>query len=138
MSKNKKIIIVVLVILSALGFFFYSSQINYKNGTASVPENIKTTKTILEINGFRYEDEITDEMSVYDFMDKLRSEGKISFTDKTYTGMGKLIEEINELKSDGSKYWMYYVNDIQAQVGVQDYKIKAGDVISWKMETSSF
>ena len=138
MSKNKKIVLIVLILLSIFGFFFYSSQTNYKNGTASVPENIKTAKTVLEINGVRYEDEIVGEMSVYDFMSKLQSEGKITFKDKTYTGMGKLIEEINGLKSDGKKYWIYYVNGIEAQLGVLDYKIKPGDIVSWKMETGSF
>ena len=69
-------------------------------------------------------------------MDRLRSEGKITFTDKTYSGMGKFIEEINGLKNNGNQSWIYYVNEIEAQVGVSNYKINKGDIISWKYEKS--
>ena len=91
----------------------------------------QTVKTILEINGERYETEIKGKTSVYDFMDKLRGEGKINFTAKNYIGMGKFIEEINGLKNDGNKYWIYAVNSKEAQVGVSNYQINPGDVVSW-------
>lgn len=136
--KNKKIIIVaaVLVFLTFFSIFFLTSQTKSKKiSSMSNPNPVglnSGVKTVLEINNVRYEDEITGEMSVYDFMSKLQSERKITFKDKTYVGMGKLIEEINGLKSSGNKYWIYYVNDKEAQVGVLDYKIKQGDIVSWK------
>lgn len=138
MSKNKKIILIVLFTSFLLGLFFYSSQIYSKNKILPISENIESFKTILEINGTRYEDEIKGEISVYDFMNKLRNEGKINFTEKTYAGMGKLIEEINGLKNNGDKYWIYYVNDIEMQVGVSNYKIKKGDIVSFKYEKENF
>jgi len=63
-------------------------------------------------------------------------EGKIDFKDKTYSGMGKLIEEINGI-SNGDKYWIYYVNGQKANIGISNYKIKAGDVVSWKYEKNT-
>ena len=79
---------------------------------------------------------IEEKESVYDFMFKLKKEGKIDFKDKTYSGMGKLIEEINGI-SNGDKYWIYYVNGQKANIGISNYKIKAGDVVSWKYEKNS-
>ena len=99
---------------------------------------IKEVKTVLEINGARYEDEITREISVYDFMSKLRSERKINFTEKNYIGMGKFIETINGVKGNGDQNWIYYVNNKEAQVGVSNYKINPGDIVSWKYEKSNY
>jgi hypothetical protein len=73
-------------------------------------------------------------MSVYDFMTQLRNEGKINFKDKTYAGMGKFIEEINGIKGSNDKYWIYYVNNKRAEVGVSNYQLNPGDVVSWKLE----
>ncbi len=93
----------------------------------------KDTAT-LEINGKTYHALITTNTSVYDFMDSLRKDRKISFTDKTYIGMGKFIEAIDGIQSDGDRYWIYYVNGKKALIGVSNYKINPGDVVSWKFE----
>ena len=66
-------------------------------------------------------------------MEKLKSEGKINFVEKNYTGMGKFIESINGIKN-GEKNWIYYVNGQKANIGVSNYKIKNGDIVSWKYE----
>ncbi|MFA6324851.1 MAG: DUF4430 domain-containing protein [Candidatus Paceibacterota bacterium] len=90
--------------------------------------------TTLFINDTKYEIEIKEEISVYDLMTELQNEGEITFKDKNYSGMGKFIEEINNIKN-GEKYWIYYVNDKKAEIGVSNYKINNGDIVSWKYET---
>ncbi len=142
MAKKKRVIIVFLILASLLGLFFYASENTSKN--PPLPDSLTTqkekvkapqfTKTILEVNGEKYDTEITDNSSVYDFMNKLQEEKKINFTSKTYTGMGKLIVAINGIRSGNERTWIYYVNGIEAQVGVSNYKIKSGDIISWKYE----
>ena len=69
-------------------------------------------------------------------MDKLRKDGRIAFTEKEYAGMGKFIKAINGIQSNGDQNWIYYVNDQKAEVGVSNYKINPGDVVSWKYEKS--
>ena len=71
-------------------------------------------------------------------MSQLRNEGKINFTEKNYAGMGKFIETINGVKGNGGQNWIYYVNGKEAQVGVSNYKINPGDVVSWKYEKSNY
>ena len=85
-----------------------------------------------------FENTIPGDISVYDFMDRLRREGKIIFTEKNYAGMGKFIETINGVRGDGERNWIFYVNGVKAQVGVSDYKINKGDVVSWKYEALDY
>jgi hypothetical protein len=154
MTKNIKIkIIILIVFLTAclsLIFVYKNTQKQNLNLTQNIPPpnlplskgeeegRIGTTKTTLDINGTSYEDEIVGEISVYDFMSKLRNEGKINFIEKNYPVMGKFIEEINGIKNSGKQGWIYYVNGVEAQVGVSNYKIKSGDIVSWKYEKSNY
>ena len=120
MKNNKKIILIVLIFLTIFSIIFI----------------IPNTSTPKSTNNIEYKNTIGGETSVYDFMSKLRSEGKIDFTEKNYTGMGKFIETINGVRGNGTENWIYYVNGIKAQVGVSNYKINKGDIISWKYEKS--
>lgn len=81
---------------------------------------------------FKYDK--TENISVYDFMNKLKDEGQLNFQEKNYVAMGKFIEEINGIKN-GEKNWIYYVNEIKADSGVSNYQIKKGDILSWKYES---
>lgn len=152
MVKNKKIILIIIGV-AILTFLWKGQNVLERtlgrSGDADQEEfsekffrgeseNVLPQTSILEINGQQYEEEITAEMSVYDFMSKLREKGGIDFTEKNYTGIGKFITSINGIKGDGDKNWIYYVNGVEAQVGVSNYKINKGDMISWKYEKSNF
>lgn len=139
MKKNNKKIILIIFLLTICSVLIYSYTNPQKQAISTVLEEsssispgTNSANAILEINGVKYESEISEQTNVYDFMVKLRDEGKINFKSKTYSGMGELIEEINGLKNDKNKYWIYSVNGKEAQIGVSDYKINGGDVISWK------
>lgn len=149
MIKNEKIKIGIAVMISLLLFlvFFLTSHITLKDPYSPPKQTIKeiapintlsTGKTAtLKVNEKQYEDEIDGVISIYDFMTILQKKGKIKFKDKTYTGMGKLIEEINGTKNSGEKNWIYYVNGKKANIGVSNYKINPGDVVSWKYENNT-
>ncbi|KKQ87658.1 MAG: hypothetical protein UT09_C0012G0012 [Parcubacteria group bacterium GW2011_GWF2_38_8] len=145
MEKNNKKIIWLGLIVSLFFFsiFIFTKDMGQETSPVSPPliiqiktEKItqKTTQAFLEIDGEKIKTTITEKESIYNFMVKLQNENKINFKDKTYTGMGKLIEEINGVKNSGDKNWIYYVNNQKAQIGVSNYKIKPGDVVSWKYE----
>lgn len=139
MNKKEKIITAILISFLLFGTFF-NLKINSRE-SASPPHSENKSfsiKAVLEINNTRYEDEITEETTVYDFMKKLRSKGKINFKEKNYSGMGKFILEINSIAGDGRKSWIYYVNGKEAETGVSNYKLRSGDVVSWKLEKLNF
>ncbi len=106
-----------------------------------LPESPPSTErggiAFLQVSGDTYESDVEGELSVYEFMKKIRTENKIDFKDKTYLGMGKLIEEINGQRSDGSRNWIYYVNGERANIGVSNYWIKPGDIVSWKYKINN-
>ena len=123
MSKKAKIIsITVGLIFVFLSLRFYP------------PRNINTAPPDNPVNFTELSFVANEKTTVYDFMDKLRSEGKINFVEKNYTGMGKFIETINGMKSGSDRSWIYYVNGKEAEVGVSNYKINPGDIVSWKYE----
>ena len=153
MQKTKKLIVIGALILICLFLVrVYTNQIkqnsphsasikiesspllNKERGLGGEVDNTAT----LEINGIKYESKISSKISVYDFMEQLKSEGKITFTEKNYIGMGKFIEEINGIKSDGENYWIYYVNGKKANIGISNYKINSGDIVSWKYEKNIY
>jgi hypothetical protein len=110
---------------------------NMPSGSDNIlSENILPDKAILEINGERYEGEVKENENVYDFMARLRNEGKIDFKEKNYVVLGSFIEEINGVRGNGNKNWIYYVNGKEAEIGVSKYKIVPGDVVSWKYENN--
>lgn len=98
----------------------------------------KGEEKLESLNNLSFKDDIPAETNVYDFMSKLQSEGKINFTEKNYIGMGEFIESINGVKNNQNQSWIYYVNGVEASVGVSNYKIKIGDTVSWKYEKSNY
>ena len=148
MNKKFKILILTIIILTL--FFCFSfliiKEISIKNSTTKIlskeippplssplPRGRLVVGPILEINGTKYQSQIEGEISIADFMEKLKNEGKISFVEKNYIGMGKFIESINEIKN-GEQNWIYYVNGQKANIGISNYKINQGDIVSWKYE----
>ena len=145
-KKSKTLIFIFLILISIISVFFIfknKSKIKIIDTPNSPLPHLPLTKgeekggglVILEINGQKYQSEIIGEVSIADFMDKLKNEGKISFIEKTYVGMGKFIENINGIKN-GEKNWIYYVNGQKANIGISNYKINQGDIVSWKYENS--
>ena len=76
--------------------------------------------------------------TVYDLMDSLKNKGALSFSGKNYSGIGFFVEEINGIKNNPKtgEFWIYYINNKPANVGISGYELKPGDVISWKYENA--
>lgn len=144
-QKTKILTILTLVLLLFLGVYKINKNIIEKSPPSNFTditsvkntekiENSKIPNITLKINETIYETNINQKNTVYGLMTTLQKEAKITFKEKNYTGMGKFIEEINGIKN-GEKSWIYYVNDVKANIGISNYKIKPGDVVSWKYES---
>jgi hypothetical protein len=79
-------------------------------------------------------EDVVKENTLYDALVKIQSEKKMSFTGKTYSGLGFLVTSIGELQEGSGKYLIYYINGKEASVGVSSYVPKNGDVILWKLK----
>ena len=148
--KNKKYLKILIVILSLgiLFIFVFSfiknpSKPSLINGRVNTkieskvlsPKDIKVT---LEVLDKKYDLEVKDNANVFEVMQKGQKESKspniFNFKYKEHAGLGVFIEEINGIKGGEGRYWIYYVNGVLANVGVSNYKINNGDIISWKYE----
>jgi len=71
--------------------------------------------------------------TVYDIMVRLKDKG-LYFDYKKYPSLGVFVTEINGIQDGSGKYWIYYINNKEAQVGVSRYVVKPGDIIDWELE----
>ena len=55
-----------------------------------------------------------------------------NFEYKNYTGLGAFITSMCNVENNSSTYWMFYVNDQLADVGVSNYTVQPNDVIEMK------
>jgi Domain of unknown function (DUF4430) len=101
---------------------------------ASTSDQVVFPKARISIFGEDLEVAITDKMTVYDAMNVLKEEGKITFEGKNYPGLGFFVTKINSLESGDGKNLMYDINGVEASVGISTYEIKEGDIIEWKLK----
>lgn len=98
---------------------------------------IPTISANLIINEETYALSLPEQSSVYDLMEKAREVHGILFGGREYTGIGFFVDEINGVKNNeggNSKYWIYSINGQKAQVGISQYILQDGDIISWNYE----
>ncbi len=95
--------------------------------------NLKVSLAVLDKT---YSAEVKEGSTVYDLMKELQNkkENNFIFKYKEYLSLGVFIEEINGIKGRNGKYWIYYVNNNEASVGVSKYVLREGDSILWKQE----
>ncbi|MCX6753765.1 MAG: DUF4430 domain-containing protein [Candidatus Nomurabacteria bacterium] len=146
--KNKKIIIIVGLIISLIIIFLIIHPSVLRTpplsrggiNTEIVPKALseKNVKVFLTVQEKKYETEVKESGTVFEVMKKIQDESSsanpFSFKYTENPNLGVFINEINGLKGGGDGYWIYYVNGIEANVGISNYKIKNGDIISWKYE----
>jgi hypothetical protein len=89
---------------------------------------------VMIITGEEFAVQATGNATVYDTMNSLMSEGKITFEGKNYLGLGFFVTQINSLQSGDGKNLMYYINGTEAPVGVSSYVVQEGDIIEWKLK----
>jgi hypothetical protein len=113
------------------------TQVLNKENLLTEP-NVKTIKVSLIVLDKKYEIEIKENSTVFEVMKKIKADNVASnlfnFNYKENAGMGSFITGINGKDGSPGKYWIYYVNDKKAAIGVSNYKLKEGDIISWKQE----
>jgi len=141
---NKKNILIAFILFCIVGSFYYlklknTEQRDVKEIAPPVENNVifgkQNIKAFLLIQDEKYDGEVEEDSTVLDIMQKVKLENdKFDFKYTEHTGLGAFINEINGIRGGEGGYWIYYVNGIEANVGVSNYKIKNGDVISWKYE----
>ena len=134
MKKIYLVLAALLLLTVGSGCAQSSNQGEVKGTAQVVQQEAKVTLKITADTTQSYEIKVQDGSSALDLLQKASSENgfTVIVEDSSY---GKFISAIADKKGGtDNKYWMYYVNGQQAQVGAADYKVKAGDVIEFKFE----
>jgi len=147
--RNKKNILILILFFILLGGVFYyflfrieSSRPPLEKREMNSEIEIKPlSKVELNVLNNTYKINVGDGATVYDVMNIIQdseenkeNKNNFSFASKEYPGLGIFIDEINGIKGVPGKYWIYYINDKEASVGISKYILKDGDIISWKQE----
>jgi len=111
----------------------------------SPPQNeiIKKQTTLLinfgdEVNQKEFNLEFSGEKTVYDLLGELASQNKVEMEVKE-SDFGIFLESIDGIEGgQDDKYWLYYVNDQMAPVGIAEQKVEDGDKIEFKFEKNPF
>lgn len=140
-GKNKIYVFALFVFILVIGFVFclYQKK-DTKQPIAETSIQKIENEYAVEIDGATYKIMMPENSTAYDLMSALKDNGKLTFSEKEYAGMGKFIEEINGIKNDVGKntFWLYYINNAPAQAGISNYVLKPGDIITWKYEEAKF
>ncbi|HKZ34943.1 MAG TPA: DUF4430 domain-containing protein [Patescibacteria group bacterium] len=78
---------------------------------------------------------IPQKTTVYDLLKKASELHGFSLQATDYgTEMGMFVEEIDGVKNskEQSSYWLYFVNDVSAEVGPSQKEVQEGETISWR------
>ena len=98
-------------------------------------EKVSLDKVSLTILDKSYDVSVKEGDTVFGMMNRLKSENNnFDFKYKEYPSLGVYINEINGIKEGNGKYWIYYVNGKEAEIGISKFKVSNGDIINWKLE----
>ncbi len=141
MGKNLKYAIglVLIIFIGSLALLNLKTGGTKQNVLPQKQEQSNSIETSLKVNENVYRVSVSTGSSVYDLMQEAVKTTEFRFGGKIFRGLGFFVNEINGIKQDGKKgeYWIYYINDKEAQVGVSAYILKPNDVITWKYEKSN-
>lgn len=98
-----------------------------------ITDNEKYISVILTVFDKSYPVKIQEKSSVYEAMKNIKDD-TFSFNGIKHSGLGYFVNEINGVKGESGKYWFYYVNGEEASIGISNYILKDGDIISWKQK----
>ena len=83
----------------------------------------------------KYEVTTKEGSTVFETMEKIAKENKnFSFKYTEHPSLGNFVTEINGVKGSPGEYWIYYLNDKKATIGVSNLILKSGDIIRWNQE----
>jgi uncharacterized Fe-S cluster-containing protein len=96
---------------------------------------IKEDKVFLFVLDKKYEADFIEDESVFNLMNRLKGNGSGFYFDyKDYKSLGAFITNIDNVSKKDNEYFIYYINDKKAEVGVSNYNLKKGDIIKWVLE----
>ncbi len=87
------------------------------------------------VEGKMYTLVYTKGSSVYEFMKELAANDEFTFSGQNYGGqLGFFVNQVNGIQNANNHYWIYYINGEKAKMGISNYILDDGDIITWNYE----
>ncbi|MEK9183131.1 MAG: DUF4430 domain-containing protein [Patescibacteria group bacterium] len=82
--------------------------------------------------------QVAPQSTVYDAMRELQTQIPIKF--KNFSNFGAFVETIDNIANDShaNLFWIYYINNEAAKLGISFIKLNPNDVITWRYEQGKF
>jgi len=147
-ATNKVIVGVVIIAVVAIGiiglskgFSGKSSETNLKSSassntsqTQSVEQPVKVIVDFGDLLKNEVELPAKEGMTAFSVLEEAAKKDGTEVASTKYD-FGIMVNSIGTYKGgEDGKYWLYYVNSKVPEVGADQYKVKAGDVVEWKFE----
>lgn len=148
-NMNSKIITgLVVVIVAIAGIWGLSKNFSKKNETnlkssvseVTQPQTIEQPVKVVVDYGDTQKTEtelpVKDGMTAFSALEDAAKTAGAEVATTKYD-FGVMVNSVGAYKGgDDGKYWMYYVNSKVPEVGADQYKVVAGDLVEWKFEKS--
>lgn len=138
--------VVVVVIVAGIiglskGFSKKSSETNLKSSASSntsqsqsVEQPVKVVVDYGDLQKTETEMPANGEMTAFSALEEAAKKDGVEVITTKYD-FGIMVNSIGAYKGgEDGKFWLYYVNSKVPEVGADQYKVKAGDVVEWKFE----
>lgn len=109
-------------------------NINNTKTQSKTQEKKVLSEIILEAGSLKTNLSFVEGDTLYQILEKAKTEEKIIFENKNFPMLGFFVTQIGELKEGNGKYLFYNINSKEAQVGVSSYKPSDGDIITWELK----
>ena len=80
-----------------------------------------------EIDGIPWQSGLT----VYNAMVEAQNEGKMTFTAEEDSSLGHFITSIDDVTSNSTTFWLFCVNEVTSNTGVDETVLNDGDNVEW-------
>ena len=142
---NKKLLKNLIFVLVPIAILILASITLVSTGiiTFEKPENrsneITVTLTIENNKNISSYEINTDNATAFEVLEQASEETDLTFGADYYEEFqSHIINSINGMGGSDNKYWMFYLNGEMAPVGADQQYVEDGDVITFKLEESSW
>lgn len=123
---NKKIL--TLAVSAVVGLGVVGGVVVWRNNNDKSDTQVSTTQVqVQETNEVSYQGQ-----EGKNALELLKDNAEV--VTKKDPNLGEYVVSINGEDGGGKKYWLYYVDGKQANVGAGEYQTKNGETIDWKLE----
>lgn len=137
--KKISIFIVLLIIISAIFYFWNKNIAVYNDDIEATPQTWYLSFQFSEDDSISKEFINTEATSLYDITNLIAQAEGWQFESEDYGDMGILVIQIGDkINGQDQKYWQYFVDSEQPQISVDKYMPAGGTLIEWKFIKSEF